>query len=180
MSRVITFEGHEVSTMIGNLVLAISPLIFVLLLKFLIGIGAHWVFLVIICAFNIIQLPHQTYLFFEMKHLINQNGLVDNLNFSKVVVFGSLSLLGLALQVTTIVFLITLLNLGIYGSLAVIPLSFTASLGACLGLTDLSLTQGFQPHLLFKHLKLVAKSHDLVALCLGTTVILTGLVLLFL
>lgn len=179
MSRVITFEGHEVSAMIGNLVLAIFPLIFTILLGFLIGIGAHWVFLVI-CAFNIIQFPHQTYLFFEVKHLINQNGLVDDLNFTKVIVFGSLSLLGLALQVTTIVFLITLLNLGIYGSLAVIPLSFVASLGACLGLTDLSLIQGFQPFLLYKHLKLVAKSHDLVAVCLGTTVILTGLVLLFL
>lgn len=179
MSRVITFEGHEVSAMVGNIVLAIFPLISVLLLGFLIDIGAHWVFLVIF-AFLIIQFPHQTYLFFEVKHLINQNGLVDNLNFTKIVVFGGLSLLGLALQVTTIVFLITLLNLGIYGSLAVIPLSFMASLGACLGLTDLSLIQGFWPPLLFKHLKLVAKSHDLVALCIGTTIILTGLVLLFL
>lgn len=179
MSRVITFEGHEVSAMVGNLILAIFPLISVLLLEFLIDIGAPWVFLVI-CVYYVIQFPHQTYLFFEVKHLINQDGLVANLNFTKVVVFGSLSLLGLALQVITISRLIILLNLGIYGSLAVIPLSFIASLGACLGLTDLSPTQGFRPSLLYKHLKSVAKSHDLVALCLGTTVILTGLVLLFL
>lgn len=180
MLRAANFEGHEVSAMVGNLVLAVFPLIFTILLGFLIGIGAHWVFLVIICAFLIIQFPHQTYLFFEAKHLINQDGLVVNLNFTKIIVFGSLSLLGLALQVITISRLIILLNLGIYGYLAVILLSFMASLGACLGLTDLSLTQGFQPPLLFKHLKLVAKSHDLVALCLGTTVILTGLTLLFL
>jgi len=179
VSRATTFEGHEISAIVGNIVLAIIPLISILMAELIISTGAHWVFLVI-CALSIIQFPHQTYLFFEAKHLIDKNGLVDNLNLTKATVFGSLSLLGLALQVITITRLINLFNLGIYGSLAVIPLSLVASLGACLGLTDLSLFQGFWPPLLFKHLKLVFKSSDLTALCLGTTILLALLILLFL
>ena len=179
MSRVTTFEGHGISAIVGNIVLAVIPLIFIFLAEFSIGIGVHWVFLVI-CTFSIILFPHQTYLFFEAKHLIDKNGLVDNLNLTKVAVFGSLSLLGLALQVITLIRLINLFNFGIYGSLAVIPLSLVASLGACLGLTDLSLFQGFWPPLLFKHLKLVFKNSDLTALCLRTTILLALLILLFL
>jgi len=177
VSRVTIFEGHEISAIVGNIVLAIIPLIFILMAEVSISTGVHWVFLVI-CA-SIILFPHQTYLFFEAKHLIDKNGLVDDLNFTKVAVFGSLSLLGLTLQVITIIRLIALLNLGLYGFLTVIPFSFVAALGACLGLTDLSLFKGFWPPLLFKHLKLVVKSHDLMALCLGTTILLALLILLF-
>jgi len=179
VSRSTTFEGHEIQSMVGNVVLAISPLIFILIAEFSIGLGVHWTFLVI-CAFFIIQFPHQTYLFFEIKHLIDKNDPVDNLNFVKVAVFGSLSLLGLALQVITIIRLIALLNLGHYGLLTVIPLSFVASFGACLGLTDLSIAQGLRLPLLSKHLKLVVQSSDFMALCLGTTILLASLVLLFL
>ena len=179
MSRVTIFEGHEISAIVGNIVLAIIPLIFILMAEISISLGVHWAFLVI-CTFPIILFPHQTYLFFEAKHLIDKNGLVDHLNFTKVAVFGSLSLLGLTLQVITIIRLIALLNLGLYGFLTVIPFSFVAALGACLGLTDLSLFKGFWPPLLFKHLKLVVKSPDLMALCLGTTILLASLILLFL
>lgn len=174
MSKVATFKGHGTMALFVNVALAVNPFILTLLMPYYLSSGAPS-FILVWCAFFIIQFPHQTYLFFEIKHLINKDGIADDRDTSAVVVFGGLSLLGLVLQVATIVRLIILMNLTSFGLFAVIPFSIVAALGGCLGLTDLAWLAGFWPPVLIKHLKIVFTSRRLLAICLGTTVLLTVL-----
>ncbi len=164
--------------MLNNFILAAAPLFFVIMMERFIDAGAPWTILAL-CAFFILQFPHQSYLFFEIKHLLNIDGIADELDFAGVAVFGGLSIFGLTLQVITIIKIIALLNLTSLGLIVVLPLSFLAALGGCLGLTDLPFLPGFYPPLLIYHLKVFLNSQKLLAVCLGTTMLLTLLCMVF-
>ncbi len=132
----------------------------------------------VICYF-IILIPWPTYLFFEVKHLILKDGIAEDGSLNSILVFGGQSLLGIILQVISIVFFLKLGILGAPNLGLTILLSFLAAFGACLGLTDLHLLYIFLPKKVFRHILKVVKSWRLVAVCISTTLLLSFLTSLF-
>lgn len=124
-------------------------------------------------------LPFPTYLFFEIKHLLINDGIANELDKLSLFVFGGQSLLGLILQIFV---LVSTVNLEIFGNLnlnLIIFLSFLASFGGCLGLTDLPLLFIVFPHKVFQHSLIVLKNWRLVLVCISTTALLSFLTSLF-
>ena len=173
-----TFKGHGVLAMIANVLLAIWPLLALFSYKFFLAISNPIVATIALLYFSAI-FPHPTYLFFEIKHLLFKDGIADDLDLEAIVVFGGLSLLGLGIQVATNVLVIQLLPAQLSRPYMALALSFLASLGACLGLTDLVWLHILWPPKVLEHISIFIKNKGLVPLCLGTTVLLAFLTMIF-
>lgn len=173
-----TFKGHGILAMVANVVLAIWPP--VALIAFENHIRPVNTIGTVICGlYFLIMFPHPTYLFFEIKHLLFKDGVADDPDSTAIMVFGGLSLLGLAIQVLTNVLLIQLLPAQLPRIYMTLILSFLASFGTCLGLTDLVSLHIFWPPLVVEHLIKVLRSRELIGICFFTTVLLSLLTLLF-
>ncbi|KKT30797.1 MAG: hypothetical protein UW41_C0009G0015 [Candidatus Collierbacteria bacterium GW2011_GWC2_44_18] len=172
-----TFRGHGIFAMVINVSLALIPLAYIKLIEWYLFLGIMpmvWVLAILL----VWTLPHPTYLFFELKHLIHNPSIIVPRDVTAVIVFGLLSLLGLGLQILTNVSL-----LGLIGPtnklVIVLSLSFFASIGGCLGLTDLVWIAGLWPPFMLEHLQKVVNNNKLIALCLGTTLLLFFLTMFF-
>lgn len=161
-----------------NVMLAVLPLAILYIIERL--LAQDLLFLVWVNAiFFILIFPHPTYLFFEAKHLTPYGGGSGLPSPADIIVFGLLSVLGLVLQIWTNLYLLYLLNLQVHAIIPVIIMSLLASMGGCLGLTDLVWLQGIWPPIMFKHLKMVIGNKKMMILLLATTIFLTLLTLLF-
>ncbi|EKD53246.1 MAG: hypothetical protein ACD_61C00094G0003 [uncultured bacterium] len=164
--------------LVSNVVFALAPLISLIFLEYFITAGVYWPVLIFGAAF-VFTFSHPTYLFFELKHLIDKENIIERVDIASVVVFGGLSLSGLVLQVATIIRLLALLNPAVYTLPAIFLLSLAAAIGGCLGLTDLVSRRGLWPPTFIKHLDKIVKSKKLLTICLGTTALLSVLTMLF-
>lgn len=162
--------------LVSNAVFALAPLISLIFLEYFLTIGNYWPVLVFGATF-IFTYSHPTYLFFEIKHLIDKENTIERVDVASVIVFGGLSLSGLILQVATIIRLLMLLNPATF-TLPIFFLSLTAAIGGCLGLTDLVSRRGLWPPTFIKHLGMIIQSKKLLAVCLGTTALLSVLTLI--
>ena len=173
-----TFKGHGIEAMFLNIILGLLP---VILLYFvnkapmeMLGLF-RWPIIIEMIWF--IAFP--TYLFFEIKHLITKDGIAEDGSPLSMIVFGGQSLLGLVSQVYVLVTMLKVEILGVPTISLIILLSFLASFGACLGLTDLPLLFIVFPHKILEHSLMVFKSWRLSLVCLLTTVLLSFLTSLF-
>lgn len=172
-----TFKGHGTYPMYYNIILALIPVISLGIINLL--PEADIVIYRYLLLLFIWHIPFPTYLFFEIKHLLFKDGIADDGSLSSILVFGGQSMLGLVLQVITIVFFLRLNILGTPSVELVILLSFVASFGACLGLTDLPLLYIIFPREVLRHSLIIFKSWRLILVCVSTTVLLSFLVSLF-
>ncbi len=172
-----TFKGHGIYPMYYNIILALIPVISLGLINLQpeTEIIAYRYLLFLF----IWHIPFPTYLFFEIKHLLFKDGIADDGSLSSILVFGGQSLFGLALQVITIVFFLKLNILGAPSQGLIILLSFIASFGACLGLTDLPLLFIIFPGEVLRHSLILLKSWRLILVCVSTTILLSFLASLF-
>ncbi len=173
-----TFKGHGIEAMFLNLILALCP---IFLLYFAIQRPPEEVakYFWLIVPEILFMIPFPAYLFFEIKHLLFKDGIADDGSLSSVLVFGGQSLLGLVLQVITIVFFLKLNILGTPSQGLIILLSFVASFGACLGLTDLPLLFIIFPGEVLRHSLIILKSWRLILVCVSTTILLSFLTSFF-
>ena len=161
-----------------NVILALFPAAFL----WLISISPEeekQLYRLFITPLAIWYLPFPIYLFFEIKHLVQRDGIAEDGSLSSILVFGGQSLLGLVLQVYVLVLFLKLELLGTPNTDLLILLSFLASFGGCLGLTDLQLLFIVLPHKVFQHSLIVLKNWRLVTVCLATTLLLSFLTSLF-
>jgi hypothetical protein len=177
VSQVGYFKGHRIIALISNVIFALSPLISLLFIEYYLTTVNYWP-IFIFGAIFVFTFSHPTYLFFEIKHLINKNTIIEKVDLTSVIVFGGLGLCGLAIQIVTIIRLLNLFNPSGYILPIIFLLSLTAAVGGCLGLTDLVSRRGLWPPTFFKHIKMVFKSRKLRIACLGTTTLLTVLIVI--
>lgn len=172
-----TYKGHGIYPMYYNIALAIIPVISLWLINLLPSgsINLYRYFLLLFLWY----MPFPAYLFFEIKHLLLKDGIADDGSLSSIFVFGGQSLLGLVLQVITIVLFLKLNILGAPRLEFIILLSFIASFGACLGLTDLPLLYIIYPREVLFHSLIIFKSWRLLLVCILSTILLTSLATLF-
>ena len=177
MSQVGYFKGHRIIALISNVIFALAPLISLFFIEYFLTTVNYWPILIFGAIF-VFTFSHPTYLFFEIKHLINKNSIIEKADPASVIVFGGLSLCGLFFQIVTIIRFLNFLNPSGYILPIILLLSLTAAVGGCLGLTDLVSRRGLWPPIFFKHLKMVFKSRKLLTACLGTTALLTVLIVI--
>lgn len=172
-----TFRGHGRFALYTNLHLGLMPLW--LLSQISPGLeNSHNSFL---WKLNLLALAiffsQPTYLFFEIKHLIQKDGIAEKKDFVAILVFGGLSLTGLVVQVVSIIWLINTFHaLATNPLLTIITLSFLSAFGGVLGLMDLPTLLGFvfPPFIVSYGLKLL-KDEGLVRVTIGTTLLLSVL-----
>jgi hypothetical protein len=173
-----TFKGHGTLAMFLNIILALLP---TFLLWFTNSRPAEEIRIFRgLLMFEITWfIAFPTYLFFELKHLMLKDGIAEDSSLSSFLVFGGQSLLGLIMQIFVLVSTLKLELFGVPSMWLLILLSFLASFGACLGLTDLPLLFIVFPHKIIEHSLIVFKSWRLSLVCLLTTALLSFLTSLF-
>jgi hypothetical protein len=172
------FRGHGISAMIVNVVAAISPLVIIKLVLLNLQLGNLFLAVTMGLLF-IFMFPYPTYLFFELKHVVLFDRATNKPDVLSLLVFGGLSLLGLGLQIATNVQVIGLMGIHSSHLIPVILMSFVASFGGCLGLTDIVCFHGLWLPSLNGHVREVLKSRKLILICLGTTFLLSVLTMMF-
>ena len=173
-----TFKGHGIVAMFINVIAAFFP-VFLLLFARQQPVSEinHFYYPLVLEALWFLPLP--CYLFFEAKLLIRKAGIAEDKSLISFFVFGGQSLLGLILQVTTLVLAIKLNLFGPPTFALVMTLSVLASFGACLGLTDFHILFVFLPHKAIQDCLIFFKSWRLVLVCVSTTALLSLLTSLF-
>ncbi len=93
------FQGHQVSSILFEIILAVFWLILILLYGYpKVAKGMRfrdWFYLYVF----ILVMPNSTYAFFELKHLLVVGLMAEPLNGLSVLVFGSVALLGFLMSI---------------------------------------------------------------------------------
>ena len=173
-----TYKGHVIRTLVMNTLMAIWALFFFYTFKNVWKID--FVPLVVILGFFLDWvLPITSDLFFEAKHILTKDGIANPLDLGGLAVFGGMSILGLVLQIYLNVEIVHFFELG-NSLFFIVSLAFLASLGACLGLTDLEMVEIFIPKKVIRHIWTFFKSWNLTLLCLGNTILISTFTVVFL
>lgn len=167
----LTFRGHGVFATLGNMYLALAVFgeLFVIerFIDFSQGQHVYGYTATMLMVHALIgALAYPTYLFYELKHLIDKNSIVGKRDFVAVVSFGSQSLVGLAIQVAVFIKAFEVFPIAEeWKPLSLFVMSFCAAYGGCLGLTDLAFPW---PPFVVEHTKIIMNSPKLRATCLLT------------
>lgn len=178
----LTFRGHGVFAMAGNTYLAVVVLLELLVLDYFIDFGkASTIYGYTAAAMFVHALAgsmaYPTYLFYEIKHLVDKDSIVGKRDFVAILAFGSQSLLGLALQVAVFIKALEVFPIAQeWKPVSVFIMSFCAAYGGCLGLTDLVFPW---PPWIVEHTKLLLNSPKLRGTCLITMGLLYAITIWF-
>lgn len=174
-NKPITFRGHGVYATLGNLYLALIPYAEIKLMEHLMDI-TKWHYLsenigITLLIYAVIgALAYPTYLFYEVKHLIDKDNIVGKRDFMAIIYFGSQSILGLIAQVVVFIKVLEIFPITVqFQPLGILIMSFCAAYGGCLGLTNLAVPW---PPFIKEHTQVLLKSPKLIWVCIGTTVLL--------
>lgn len=161
----ILFQGHEVwpHGLGGDVALSILPPIVFYLLKYfnlLPKIGKHMgLWDILLVYLFILFAPNSIYASFEIKHLIFFDHVADHPNLYSFLVFGSISLLGVASTFLTARQIIGYYGHGVWSRLFfTLTISLINGVGVVAGLLDFNSLEGLNPLIIFEIVTKIANS----------------------
>jgi hypothetical protein len=175
------YKGHAIRTLIVNTGFGLWPAWVFQTLKNTLELdlnGINWTLVIVLSLCLVWTLPRPSYLFFEAKHILTKDGIAEPLDLGGVIVFGGMSLIGFATQIHLNSNIINFFGLSA-NLFFVIGLAAFASFGACLGLTDLQMSEIFLPLKVLEHIKAFLNSWKLILLCMSNTVLFSVLTFFF-